>query len=180
MLVTLTSRHWSDPVTATGLVRAVGALENSLGMDSPWRATGTSAASGSMPCCSAGSPSVTSPTSARSSTALRCSGRLIGAPASWSKSANCASPLMGTVDRPGFGPHLAPGSPIRAGEQVIERAPVLGEHTDVISSAWLGSARTRFRPVRAGRVRGERGDGPRIRAMQGRARPWADWRALRG
>jgi 2-methylfumaryl-CoA isomerase len=50
------------------------------------------------------------------------------------------NPLMNEVDQPGIGPHMAPSSPIRAWQQVAKRAPVLGEHTDVVLSAWLGLA----------------------------------------
>jgi len=49
-----------------------------------------------------------------------------------------ANPMMRVVDQPGVGRYLAPGSPIRAGEPVVSRAPVLGEHTDAVLAEWLG------------------------------------------
>jgi 2-methylfumaryl-CoA isomerase len=36
------------------------------------------------------------------------------------------------------GRYHAPGSPIRAGEPTVARAPVLGEHTDEVLAGWLG------------------------------------------
>jgi 2-methylfumaryl-CoA isomerase len=139
MLVTLTSRHWRDLVTATGLGQTVTAVENSLGVDftlesdryqyrellaallQRWSGERDFA---DVRAVLDGSSVLWSPY--QSFGELAEGGQLR------------ANPLMGTVDQPGVGPHLAPGSPIRAGERVVERAPVLGEHTDMILAAWLG------------------------------------------
>ena len=46
--------------------------------------------------------------------------------------------LHGDLGDLGVGRHLAPGSPIRAGDRRVDRAPVLGEHTDTVLAGWLG------------------------------------------
>ncbi len=52
-----------------------------------------------------------------------------------------ANPLFGWVDDPGVGRHLAPGSPLVFGEAergAIQRAPLLGEHTDEVLADIVG------------------------------------------
>jgi 2-methylfumaryl-CoA isomerase len=57
------------------------------------------------------------------------------------------NPMMTAVDQPGVGRYLAPGSPIRAGERTVARAPVLGEHTDAVLAEWLGLAGAEIRDL---------------------------------
>ncbi|HEU0317631.1 MAG TPA: 2-methylfumaryl-CoA isomerase, partial [Solirubrobacteraceae bacterium] len=51
------------------------------------------------------------------------------------------NPMFETVDQPGIGSYLMPGSPVRFGglERLpVKRAPLLGEHTDDILGGVLG------------------------------------------
>ena len=59
-----------------------------------------------------------------------------------------ANPMFGTVDSPGIGAHLAPGSPLhfsRSARLAPRRAPALGEHTDEILATLLGLSATEIR-----------------------------------
>jgi 2-methylfumaryl-CoA isomerase len=52
-----------------------------------------------------------------------------------------ANPMFSTLDQPGVGEYLVPGSPLdfsRLGRLPAERAPLLGEHTDEILADRLG------------------------------------------
>jgi 2-methylfumaryl-CoA isomerase len=139
MLVTLTTRHWRDLIAATGLADAIAALESSLGADfglesdryefrevlaallQRWFGERDFA---DVRAALNGTSVLWSPY--RSFTELAEGNELR------------SNPLMRLVDQPGVGQHLAPGSPIRAGEPAVTRAPVLGEHTDEVLSSWLG------------------------------------------
>jgi 2-methylfumaryl-CoA isomerase len=51
------------------------------------------------------------------------------------------NPMFETVDHPGIGTYLMPGSPVRFGgvdRLPVRRAPLLGEHTDAVLSGVLG------------------------------------------
>ena len=148
MLVTLTARHWRDLVAATGLAEPVAALEKALGLDfaeegdryeyrellaallARWFAARDLAEV----------RTVLDRTSVlwtgyRSFAEVVASGELQD------------NPMMRVVDQPGVGPHLAPGSPIRAGERTATRAPVLGEHTAEVLAGWLGLADAEIRAL---------------------------------
>ncbi len=139
MLVTLTSRHWHDLVVATGLTHAIAALESSLGAD-------FSLESDRYACREVLAALLQRWFGERDFADVRTV--LDGTSVLWSPYRSFTelaegnelrtNPLMRPVDQPGVGPHLAPGSPIRPRQQVVGRAPVLGEHTDEILSAWLG------------------------------------------
>lgn len=49
-------------------------------------------------------------------------------------------PMIDIVDQPGVGEHFVPASPITLGatRTPVVRAPVLGEHADVVVAEWLG------------------------------------------
>jgi 2-methylfumaryl-CoA isomerase len=52
-----------------------------------------------------------------------------------------ANPLFSTIEQPGIGAYLVPGSPLQFGalaRQAPRRAPLLGEHTDEILADVLG------------------------------------------
>ena len=52
-----------------------------------------------------------------------------------------ANPMFHTLEQPGIGKYLVPGSPIDFGvreRQIPDPAPILGEHTDGILSGILG------------------------------------------
>jgi 2-methylfumaryl-CoA isomerase len=54
-----------------------------------------------------------------------------------------ANPMFATVDQPGIGEYLMPGSPLHFGDVdrlPARRAPLLGEHTDEVLSELLGLA----------------------------------------
>ena len=139
MLVTLTARHWRDLVVATGLEEPVTALEKALGVDfaeegdryecrellaallDRWFADRDGAEVRAV----LGRTSVLW-------TVYRSVAELVGS------DEVRANPMMRVVDQPGVGRYLAPGSPIRAGERTVARAPVLGEHTDTVLAGWLG------------------------------------------
>jgi 2-methylfumaryl-CoA isomerase len=139
MLVTLTTRHWRDLVVATGLEEPVAALEKALGVDfaeegdryesrellaallDRWFADRAGAEVRAV----LGRTSVLW-------TVYRSVAELVGS------DEVRANPMMREVDQPGVGRYLAPGSPIRAGERPVVRAPVLGEHTAAVLAGWLG------------------------------------------
>ncbi len=56
-----------------------------------------------------------------------------------------ANPMFATVDQPGVGEYLVPGSPLefsRLGRLPAQRAPLLGEHTDAVLAELLGLSET--------------------------------------
>ena len=139
MLVALTARHWRDLVVATGLEEPVAALEKALGAEfteegdryesrellaallDRWFADRAGAEVRAV----LGRTSVLW-------TVYRSVAELVGS------DDVRANPMMREVDQPGVGRYLAPGSPIRAGERPVARAPVLGEHTGAVLTGWLG------------------------------------------
>ena len=139
MVVTLTARHWRDLVAATGLVEPVAALEKALGVDF--------ADEGDRYECrellaallerwfadrDAGEVRAVLGRTSVLWTVYRSLAEAVGS------DDVRGNPMMTEVDQPGVGRHLAPGSPIRAGERTVARAPVLGEHTDAVLAEWLG------------------------------------------
>jgi 2-methylfumaryl-CoA isomerase len=148
MLVTLTPRHWRDLVAATGLEEPVSALERALGVDfaeegDRYRCRELLAAlldrwfadrDGADVRAVLGRTSVLW-------TVYRSFAELVAG------DGVRANPMMRVVDQPGVGRHLAPGSPIRAGERTVARAPVLGEHTDAVLAGWLGLADREIREL---------------------------------
>ena len=148
MLVTLTARHWRDLVAATGLEEPVTAVEKALGVDF--------AAEGDRYECRELLAALLDRWFAdRDGTEV--SAVLGGTSVLWAVYRSVAelvggdevraNPMMRLVDQPGVGPYLAPGSPIRAGERTVARAPVLGEHTDAVLAGWLGLADAEIREL---------------------------------
>jgi 2-methylfumaryl-CoA isomerase len=142
MVVALTGRHWADLLKATGLHGPVAALEAALGADFSTeqdRFTYREALAGLLQRWFAGhdlreTRQALSPTSVlwsvyRSFSDVAASDDVR------------ANPMMGIIDQPGVGRHLAPASPIRAsaadGREPV-RAPMLGEHTAQVLRTDLG------------------------------------------
>jgi 2-methylfumaryl-CoA isomerase len=65
------------------------------------------------------------------------------------------NPLFSLVDQPGIGKYLVPGSPLQfsaAKGALPQRAPILGEHTDLVLSEVLGLSEAEIGRLRANRV----------------------------
>ncbi|MGE5132525.1 MAG: CoA transferase [Gemmatimonadota bacterium] len=143
VLVVLTARHWQDLLAVTGLTAAFAAVQQALGADlslegdryrhgavisallEPWFARHTLAEAGAA-------------LSAR---------RLLHAPyrtfaelAADPAALLAGHPLLGLLDQPGVGPHLAAGSPlVMNGERAGARpAPRVGQHTGEVLTDVLG------------------------------------------
>lgn len=161
MVVALTPRHWADLVAVTGLTETVGAVETGLGADfstegdryrhrevltallEPWfadrRVSEVEEALGGTSVLWSRYRSFTDLT-ANGAEALR------------------ANPMMDTVDQPGIGEHLAPGSPLSlAGHvrQPAQPAPQLGEHTGAVLGELLGMSTTDLAELQDQKVIGE-------------------------
>lgn len=70
-----------------------------------------------------------------------------------------SNPMIGVLDQPGVGPHLAPASPVSLADArtPLVRAPVLGEDTADVLGAWLGADPARVADLmRRGVVQGPR------------------------
>jgi 2-methylfumaryl-CoA isomerase len=142
MVVALTGRHWSDLVTAAGIGVPVAAVEEALGADFSAegdRYTYREVLAGLLQRWFAGHdlPEIRESLSRTSVlwSVYRSFTELAGA------ADVRANPMLGLIDQPGVGPHLAPASPLRAGaaaERKPARAPMLGEHSAQILRAELG------------------------------------------
>lgn len=159
MLVTLTTRHWRDLVAATGLGGPVAAMEESLRVD-------FSLEGDRYECRELLAALFERWFAARDFVEVRYV--LDGTSVLWSPYRSFGelvdgdrlrgNPLLAMVDQPGVGPHLAPGSPIRTGQQSgVVRAPVLGEHSGEVLTGWLGLAPGEVRTLYE---RGILGSGP--------------------
>jgi 2-methylfumaryl-CoA isomerase len=148
MVVALTGRHWSDLLKITGMQAPVAALEEALGTDFATeedRYTYRDALAGLLQHWFDGHDLDDVRRALSSSSVL------------WSVYRSFsdvvedddvrANPMMGVIDQPGVGRHLAPGSPIKPGRpggpggprgREPVRAPMLGEHTTEILRTDLG------------------------------------------
>jgi 2-methylfumaryl-CoA isomerase len=139
MLLTLTARHWRDLVEATGLAEPVAALEKALGADFAeegdryeWRDVLAALVARWFAERDAAAVSAVLERTSVLWSVYRSFAELVGS------GELRDNPIMRVVDQPGVGSYFAPGSPIRAGEPTVTRAPVLGEHTDEVLAGWLG------------------------------------------
>jgi 2-methylfumaryl-CoA isomerase len=142
MVVALTGRHWADLLKATGLHAPVAALEEALGADFSTeqdRFTYREALAGLLQRWFA------TRDLGETRQALSRASVLWSVYRSFSDLAASddvrANPMMGIIDQPGVGRHLAPASPISAsaaGDREPVKAPVLGEHTAQILRTDLG------------------------------------------
>jgi 2-methylfumaryl-CoA isomerase len=143
MVVGLTSRQWRSLLRATGLVETFAALATGTGSDfdtegGRYRARDLISA-------------VLAPWFARR-TLAQIEAAFAGTGVAWGPYRTfaqlltedgriSANPLFQTVEHPGVGSYLMPGSPLRFPDQgtpPARRAPMLGEHTDDILSGILG------------------------------------------
>ncbi|GAA1017592.1 dehydratase [Acrocarpospora pleiomorpha] len=140
MVVALTARHWADLVTATGLRAPVSALEAALDADfsrEDDRFAYRDVLAGLAQRWFAGHD-LEQVRQALSRTSV-----LWSVYRSFSELAEDddvrANPMMGLIDQPGVGEHLAPASPLGTTEaRRPVRAPVLGEHSAEILRTDLG------------------------------------------
>ncbi|MBE1535201.1 CoA transferase [Actinomadura algeriensis] len=155
MVAVVTGRQWRDLVAATGLRDVVEALERALGAD-----FGT--AGGRYRHREAIGGVLASWFGAR--TCAEVEDGLRGTSVLWSRYRDFGEvaaeldgrPLVGAIDQPGIGRHLAPGSPLVFGEQAPPvPAPALGEHTAGILRDVLGLAEDEIEDLRARGVAGE-------------------------
>lgn len=156
MVLTLTPRHWRDLVEATGLGEVTAALERALGADfgrAADRFAHREALGGVL------APWFASRTCAEVEEGLK------GRSVLWSRYRDFgevaerldAEPLMGELDQPGIGPHLAPGSPLRLDgtSPPPAPAPTLGEHTGEVLREVLSLSEEEADALHARRIVGE-------------------------
>ena len=142
MVVALSTRHWRDLVELTAMDKPIRALEASLGADfsieddrfgyrevlaglfQRWFAEQSTEAA----------------TRALDGTSLVWAPyRTFGGVVADLQTPEGANPMMTTVDQPGVGPHLAPGSPLRFNAvAAAEPAPRIGEDTRTVLQEVLG------------------------------------------
>ncbi|WP_262402280.1 CoA transferase [Actinomadura sp. CNU-125] len=155
MVAVVTGRQWRDLVSATGLGEVVEALERALRADfgtAGDRYRHREAIGGVLASWFAGR------------TCAEVEDGLRGTSVLWSRYRDFGEvaadmdgrPLVGTVDQPGVGPHLAPGSPLVFGGQAPPvPAPTLGEDTAGVLRDVLGLAEDEIDDLRARGVAGE-------------------------
>lgn len=142
MVVALTGRHWADLLEATGLHAPVAALEDALGADFSTeqdRFTYREALAGLLQRWFASHDLRETRTALGPASVLWSVYRSFGDLAASDDVR--ANPMMGIIDQPGVGRHLAPASPINtsaADDREPVKAPMLGEHTAQILRTELG------------------------------------------
>jgi len=161
LVVTLTARHWRDLLVATGLGEVAEALERALGADFT-KAADRYAYREAL--CGVLAPWFAARTCDQIAKAFE------GTSVLWSRyrdfaelaaddgAALRAEPLMGELDQPGIGRHLAPGSPLvfDGVQRPPGPAPLLGQHTDEVLGEVLSLPEDALADLRARRVIGER------------------------
>jgi 2-methylfumaryl-CoA isomerase len=159
MVVALTGRHWADLLQVTGLQATVAALQEALGADF--------AAEEGRYAYREGLAGLLERWFADRDVDEVCR-TLDATSVLWSVYRSFrdvvhaddvrANPMMGIIDQPGVGRHLAPGSPISAGTGGAAwtlrpvRAPVLGEHTAEILRTDLGLTEDEIKDLNERRV----------------------------
>ncbi|MCB1750788.1 MAG: CoA transferase [Gammaproteobacteria bacterium] len=153
-IVVVTNRMWSELGKATGLAETFQAIESRLGLD--FRHEGDRFIA---------SDEISVPLKAW------CGGRTLaeidqcfsGTGVCWGPyqtfkqmvrddpRVSTVNPMFSTLEQPGIGSYLVPGSPIEFGaleRQPPRRAPILGEHTDEILSQDLGMSDSEIAKLR--------------------------------
>lgn len=153
MVVALTGRHWRDLVSLTGMSEAVSALEGALGADFSAEAERyeyREALAGLFQRWFDSRTSEQARAALAGTSLLWAPYRSFAATVDALRSPGGANPLMSTLDQPGIGPHLAPGSPMRFGGayESAEAAPILGQHTAQVLADELGMSAERIAALR--------------------------------
>jgi 2-methylfumaryl-CoA isomerase len=144
MIVALTLRQWKSLVKATDLEEAAAAIEKMLGVD----LTDEGARFAARDLIGAAlKPWVRARTVEEIRAAFDATGVAWGLYQTFTQlveeDPRCspANPMFETVEQPGIGSYLMPGSPVSFGavERLpVRRAPLLGEHTDAVLAEVLG------------------------------------------
>jgi 2-methylfumaryl-CoA isomerase len=153
MVVVLSARHWRDLVSTTGMTEPVAALEKVLGADFEREADRYShrVALAGLFAEWFGAHTVEEVEAALKATRVL-----------WSRYRSFAEwgaddarllrghPLIGELNQPGVGRHLAPGSPVALADAQAapQPAPGVGQHTDEVLSAELGLPAAEIRRLR--------------------------------
>lgn len=160
-IVVVTNRMWTELGKATGLTETFRSLESSLGLN--FRKEGDRFKA---------SDEISGPLAewCRERTLAEIDQCFSGTGVCWGPyqtfkqmvaedpRVSTANPMFSTLEQPGVGRYLVPGSPINFGafeRQTPRRAPILGEHTDEILSQDLGMSDSEIGSLRdAGVVAG--------------------------
>ncbi len=146
MVVTLAARHWRDLITATGMEEVAAALERALGAD--FRKAGDryaqrDALAGILTPWFAARTVAEIEEAFKGTSVLWSRYRTMAELAADDAAALRAEPLMGMLDQPGIGPHLAPGLPLLFDgvQEPPSPAPTLGRHTDEVLGSFVPKER---------------------------------------
>lgn len=145
MIVVLTRRHWTDLLGATGLGPVVSALEDSLGVDFrnerdrfEYREALAGLLQHWFSSRSLGQATQELDGGSYLWSVYRTFVEVVGG----AEGDLADNSIIGEIDQPGVGRHLAPGSPItfgvRGARSSVARAPQLGEHTETLLHDDLG------------------------------------------
>jgi 2-methylfumaryl-CoA isomerase len=160
MLVVLSARHWRDLVGATGLAEVTAAMERAYGAD--FRRAGDryehrEALAGILSPWFGGRTYAEIEQALKGASVLRSRYGDFGELARDDAAALRSNPLMGVLDQPGIGPHLAPGLPLVSdgGQVPPGLAPTLGQHTDEVLGELLSLSVPELDDLRARGIVGE-------------------------
>ena len=142
MLVALTPRHWRDLVEVTGMAKPVHALEETLGADftvEDDRFNYREVLAGLFQRWFAETSTEAAIVALDATSLVWAPYRTFGGVVADLQTPHGTNPLMSTIDQPGVGPHLAPGSPLKFGPDVpAVPAPRIGEHTVEVLKELIG------------------------------------------
>ncbi|WP_432825520.1 CoA transferase [Dactylosporangium sp. CA-092794] len=155
MVVALTGRHWRDLVAVTDLGEAVSALEGALGVDFSRendRFAYREVLAGLLQRWFGDRTLAVVQRQLTATSLLWSTYRTFSELVDEHVAGIRTNPMMGVIDQPGVGQHLAPGSPLSTGGPERPRpvrAPVLGEHTNEILRDELGLSESDIDALRA-------------------------------
>jgi 2-methylfumaryl-CoA isomerase len=144
MIVALTSRHWQDLLTASGLSGPIKALETALGADFTTdddRFAYREVLAGLFAKWIAELDLPELEDRLRYTSLLWSRYRTFTDLVADGGAAIRDDPLIAEVDQPGVGSHFVPASPVSldGGRTPVVRAPTLGEHSETVVREWLGA-----------------------------------------